>query len=88
MDGPDGKSMPNTDNGNTRAGFGSNEKSLNCWFQYNAETWDAFEVLGVPAGATREMCFRAYQDLQRREKTAGPFLEAAWRALEDHFKTL
>lgn len=64
------------------------ERSLNCWFQFNGHTWDAFEVLGVPAGSSREACERAMIDLRRRQDptTSDDFLDAAWAALEDRFK--
>lgn len=31
---------------------GSEEKSLNIYFNYNGETFEAYEVLGVPAGSS------------------------------------
>jgi hypothetical protein len=61
------------------------EKSLNCHFQYEGITWDAYEVLGVPAGADRDTCWVVYNDLKRKKETPPEFLSAAWQALERHF---
>jgi hypothetical protein len=63
----------------------SGEKSLNCHFQYDGITWDAFEVFGVPAGADRETCWAVYNDLKRKNESSPEFLKAAWAALERHF---
>ena len=41
------------------------EKQLNCPFKFDGENIDAYEVLGVPAGAPREICAMAYRDLVR-----------------------
>jgi hypothetical protein len=62
------------------------ERSLNCWFQFNGHTWDAFEVLGVPAGSTRDACYRALIDMRRNRSHETDFLDEAWAALERHFR--
>ena len=59
-------------------------KSINCPFDFNGKTLDAFEVLGVPAGDSKEACYRAYIDLKRSKPSVE--IEAAWVALQSHFK--
>lgn len=58
-------------------------KSLNVMFIYNGHSWDAYEVLGVPAGASIPIVTEAYQTALRR--CTGPesaeFLETAYRAI-------
>jgi len=39
------------------------EKSLNVMFNYNGHTWDAYEVLGVPAGSSFESSFQAFEKM-------------------------
>ena len=65
--------------------FEPQERSLNCWFQFNGETWDAFEVLGVPAGSTKDACFKALTQAKTRMAKPHDFLDSAWVALEQHF---
>jgi hypothetical protein len=60
------------------------ERTLNCYFQFNEMMLDAFEILGVPGGADRESCYRAYVDLRRRMSNP-EVIEVAWGALEKHF---
>lgn len=58
-------------------------KALNVIFNYNGHSWDAYEVLGVPAGASLPIVTAAYQTALKR--CAGPesmeFLETAYRAI-------
>lgn len=58
-------------------------KSLNVIFNYNGHSWDAYEVLGVPAGASMPTVTAAYQTALRRcaEKESIEFLETAYRAI-------
>ena len=62
------------------------ERSLNCYFQYNGHLWDAFEVLGIPAGSDHEACERALLDLKRKSGTDGEFMKVCGTALETHFR--
>jgi hypothetical protein len=64
----------------------SSERSLNCPFQYNGHTWDAFDALEVPAGSDCETCQRAYQKL-RADPKRGEFVELAWSALKNYFES-
>lgn len=39
------------------------ERDLNVMFNFNGYTWDAFEVLGIPAGSSMESAKEAHQKL-------------------------
>lgn len=57
-------------------------KSLNVMFNYNGHTWDAYEVLGVPAGASIKLVTEAYHvALRRCDKESVEFIETAYRAI-------
>lgn len=57
-------------------------QSLNVLFNYNGHTWDAYEVLGVPAGAQLRMVTEAYQImLQRSNPESREFLDTAYQAI-------
>jgi hypothetical protein len=61
-----------------------NERSLNVVFNYNGETWDAFEVFGLPAGSGMEVVEAAYHEaLEKNEPSARPFLGAAFKAIAE-----
>ncbi|MCC6277438.1 MAG: hypothetical protein IT289_05940 [Oligoflexia bacterium] len=66
-----------------RRGLG--EKVLNVLFEFEGQSLDAFEVLGVPAGSDLKTCHRAYLDL-RKNQAHGLKAEAAWKAIEKHLK--
>ena len=59
------------------------DRPLQVYFNYNGETFDAFEVLGLPAGATAEQIGKRLKEL----KNDGPLGDrslhaAAFQALE------
>ena len=57
-------------------------KNLNVMFNYNGHSWDAYEVLGVPAGANIKLVTEAYQTAVRRsERDSLDFLETAYLAI-------
>lgn len=57
-------------------------KNLNIMFNYNGHSWDAYEVLGVPAGANLKLVTDAYQKAVRNsEKESLEFLETAYLAI-------
>lgn len=59
------------------------ERPLNVIFNYNGESWDAYEVLGLPAGSSLERCEQALNEsLQRVDTGARPFMEAAFSAIK------
>jgi hypothetical protein len=58
-------------------------RELNVIFNYNGHSWDAFEVLGIPAGSSPDRVENAYTDACTRvEQESRPFLEAAYRAIK------
>ena len=59
------------------------ERRLNVVFQFNGESWDAYEVLGLPAGSNYESVKAAYlESLQDVDQSSRPFVEAAFRAID------
>ena len=57
-------------------------KSLNILFLYNGHDWDAYQVLGLPAGASLPLVTERYQQLIR-QADAGQllFYESAYQAI-------
>lgn len=63
------------------------ERSLNVMFNYNGHSWDAYEVLGLPAGSTIENVESSYKaNLSRIDQASRPFIEAAYQAIISHNK--
>ncbi len=57
-------------------------KTLNVMFNYNGHSWDAYEVLGVPAGSSMKTVTEAYQSAIRKcEKDSIEFLETAYNSI-------
>ena len=64
------------------------ERPLNVVFNYNGHSWDAYEVLGLPAGSSPERLDQAYEEsLQRVDQASRPFMEAAYEAIQAQWKT-
>jgi len=64
------------------------ERPLNVVFNYNGHSWDAYEVLGLPAGSSLERVEEAYREsLQRVDAGSKPFIEAAFAAIQSQWKT-
>lgn len=57
------------------------EKVLNILFQYNGETWDAYEVLGLPAGSSAEAAQKAYEACISKQPESAAFFKAACDAI-------
>lgn len=58
------------------------EKSLNVFFNWNGHTWDAYEVLDVPAGASLDTVYKAFERAKARaDRETLPFLSAAYEAV-------
>lgn len=58
------------------------EKSLNVLFMYNGHCWDAFEVLGLPAGSSTDAVSRALvKALSEAQPQSREFLRAAAEAI-------
>jgi len=65
---------------------GDFERPINVIFNYNGHSWDAFEVLGLPAGSGREAVDHAYQNaLARVDPASRPFIESAYRAISSQW---
>lgn len=61
-------------------------KTLNVIFNYNGHAWDAYEVLGIPAGSQLRDVTAAYQlALQRTDAASHEFLETAYKAIMHRF---
>ncbi len=57
-------------------------RALNVMFNYNGHTWDAYEVLGVPAGSNFEKSFLAFEKLTRgMDEESKSFMLAALEAI-------
>ena len=57
------------------------EKVLNILFQFNGETWDAYEVLGLPAGSNIPEAKVALERAIKEGKDSEAFLKAAYEAI-------
>lgn len=57
------------------------EKVLNILFQFNGETWDAYEVLGLPAGSNIPDAKKAYEIALKEGRDSEAFLRAALQAI-------
>jgi hypothetical protein len=67
-------------------GKDTSEKSirdLNCFFNFNGETWDAWEVLAVPAGGSHDEIARGFKAAVEKSPSAETFYRAAYEALID-----
>ena len=63
------------------------ERPLNVVFNYNGHSWDAYEVLGLPAGSGPEKVGEAYREsLKKVDPGSKGFIEAAHRAIESQWK--
>jgi hypothetical protein len=63
-------------------GPATQEKSLNIFFNWNGHSWDAYEVLGVPAGASLDMVYKAFERAKAQaDRETLPFLSAAYEAV-------
>ncbi|MFP5520614.1 MAG: hypothetical protein ACLGGX_11970 [Bdellovibrionia bacterium] len=60
------------------------ERELNIVFNYNGHSWDAHEVLGIPAGASFSQVTAAYQTaIQNSDPESHEFLKCAFQAIMD-----
>lgn len=66
----------------------TSERPLNVVFNYNGHSWDAYEVLGLPAGSSPDKVDAAYQEsLSRVDSGSKAFLEAAYQAVKAQWAT-
>ena len=60
----------------------SREKSLNVLFNWNGHSWDAYEVLGLPAGSSFDSVKNAYaRAMYETNEDGKPFIRAAFDAI-------
>lgn len=79
---PEGGSGSGVVSGAVGADAGSGaEKTLNTLFNYNGHTWDAYEVLGLPAGSSLSRVDEAYKDCVEKQASSRDFLDAAYQAI-------
>lgn len=58
------------------------DRQLNILFLYNGHDWDAYQVLGLPAGAGLHLVTERYQQLQKTSDSGqSQFYEAAYQAI-------
>ena len=63
------------------------ERPLNVVFNYNGHSWDAYEILGLPAGSAPDKVEHAYREaLKSVDAGSKSFLEAAYRAIQSEWK--
>lgn len=86
---PSARPLPTTDEiarmmASTSAG--PKTKTLNVLFLYNGHDWDAYEVLGLPAGAGLATVTERYQQMIKdSDEGRREFLEAAYSAILKKF---
>lgn len=57
-------------------------RPLNVMFNYNGYSWDAYEVLGVPAGSSLLSVQEAYETMKKSmDRESQHFVDAAYQAL-------
>jgi hypothetical protein len=56
-------------------------KNLNVIFMYNEHSFDAYEVLGIPAGSGPSQVQKAYQIALEKKTAEKEFIEAAYQAI-------
>lgn len=79
---PEQKSTPQASSAPPQKTPGS--KQLNIMFNYNGHMWDAYEVLGVPAGMGLPEVTRAYQELAKKsDPSSHDFIYTAYKAILD-----
>lgn len=62
--------------------FKGREKQLNVLFNFNGETWDAYEILGVPAGSSFNEVETAYKTHTEKSE----IIDAAFEAIKKNIK--
>lgn len=66
----------------------TSDRSLNVHFNFNGHSWDAYEALGLPAGAGLEKAEAAYaQAVSKMEPGSKEFYDHALDAIRRHLKS-
>jgi hypothetical protein len=80
------KALPNSNPAIFKSS-GVRPQILNVHFMFNGHSFDAYEVLGLPAGSSMERIESSYQTmLAKPNREAREFLDAAVKALRDHLR--
>lgn len=59
------------------------ERPVNVVFNYNGHSWDAYEVLGLPAGSSLEKVETSFHStINTVDAGSRPFLRAAYQAIQ------
>lgn len=65
----------------------NDERSLNIFFNYNGHSWEAHEVLGVPAGCSWDLALEACTRIeQANPEETKEFYRAALNAIQTHLE--
>ena len=68
--------------GNFIEGSEVKERDLNVVFQFNGHSFEAYEVLGLPAGSSKSEVDKAYsQALREAEEESKEFLKLAYNSI-------
>lgn len=63
-------------------------RTLNVIFNYNGHSWDAYEVLGIPAGSPIDKVNEAYQScLNLVDKESRVFVDTAYQSILAHLRS-
>lgn len=63
-------------------------RSLNVIFNYNGHSWDAYEVLGIPAGSPIDKVNEAYQSsLNLVDQESRVFVDTAYQSILAHLNS-
>jgi hypothetical protein len=60
---------------------GGDVKNLNAVFMYNEHSFDAYEVLGIPAGSNMAVVQKAYKEALDKKTAEREFIETAYQAI-------
>lgn len=66
----------------SRGSSSDRSQSLNVIFNYNGHSWDAYETLGIPAGASRGMVEEAYKRaIAEVSPDSREFIDTAYKSI-------
>ena len=58
------------------------EVQLNVMFNWNGHSWDAYEVLGLPAGSNLNQVKKAYEEeMAKMDEESRAFIQKAYEAI-------
>lgn len=64
------------------------EVQLNVMFNWNGHSWDAYEVLGIPAGSHLNQVTKAYEEeMAKMDEESRAFIQKAYQAIVAHKKS-